>query len=162
MPDIWYYENDVLNIIEVSVPYGELKDVEGTPTNSLESTFNHKIEKYSPLAQQCCTQFGCEVKLKAIIVSSLGAIPKCTHDAITEMFDKTRVKKIEEGLSYDAIIGSAVIFWNVDPISYNDTRTREFLDTYENQLSLNEENEIREIQESEHEGDHQMASDTSR
>ena len=162
MPDIWYYENDVLNIIEVSVPYGELKDVEGTPTNSLESTFNHKIEKYSPLAQQCCTQFECEVKLKAIIVSSLGAIPKCTHDAITEMFDKTRVKKIEEGLSYDAIIGSAVIFWNVDPISYNDTRTREFLDTYENQLSLNEENEIREIQESEHEGDHQMASDTSR
>jgi len=161
-PDIWYYENDVLNIIEVSVPYGELKDVEGTLTNSLESTFNHKIEKYSPLAQQCSTQFECEVKLNAIIVSSLGAIPKCTHDTITKMFDKTRVKKIEEGLSYDAIIGSAVIFWNVDPRSYNDTRTREFLDTYENQLALNEENEIREIQESEHEGDHQMASDTSR
>ena len=82
-PDIWWWKDDVLNIMEITIPYGMLSDHDTEVRKStLEIRRKQKETKYKELVTQCKNQFQCKVNFSVIIVSSLGAIP---YDTIKDL-----------------------------------------------------------------------------
>jgi len=116
LPDLWFItkdnnNNDILKIIEITIPYGYINK---NGNNSLYEKYNLKKQKYSNLVNECNNLFNIQTDLYIISISSLGAIPKCTHEDLLKLFNKKIINKIEQKLSYLAIQGSSIIFWGKD------------------------------------------------
>ena len=133
-PDITCIKGDECKLIEISVPYGSLKDTDNEKKSSLSITFNHKMEKYANLANAIEQNLGLKVSVHAIIVSSLGAIPSETSAELSKLFKSNKARKaLEKKLSYDALVGSAVIYYKIPARYLGDGRKS----PYDDQLQSN-------------------------
>ena len=114
-PDLWYVHNGIINVIEFSIPYGEMKTVNGNEVNSLKETMKHKEEKYKDMVEEAKRTFNMNVEFYPIIVSSLGIIPKETISNIKKILHcpKNTTKKISRRMVYEAIRGSYLVFYNI-------------------------------------------------
>ena len=77
-PDLWFYDETGLKIVEVTVPYGSTTRLNGRETDTLQARREEKIRKYTALVDAARAQFSVNVRLYVIVVSSLGAIPEAT------------------------------------------------------------------------------------
>ncbi|OHT00118.1 hypothetical protein TRFO_08113 [Tritrichomonas foetus] len=122
MPDIWFIDhtNNVLNIIEVSVPYGCISERNGG-VSTLDLTIEEKRMKYAHLCEDCENKSNMKVQFYPIIVSSLGAIPKQTLSALKRLLknNMSKVKYYAHEISFSAIRGSARIYWNTGKFNNN-------------------------------------------
>ena len=115
LPDIWYINSrNEIEIIEVSIPYGTTFLLEGNEVPSLSVAGKAKQDKYESLRSEAANTFNLKTNLHVIIVSSLGAIPRETHETLLSLFNSREAKIMEERMSYKAILGSALIFWGKD------------------------------------------------
>ena len=114
-PDLWYILNGTMHIVEFTIPYGEMKEINDTTISSLEKARKDKTEKYKELVENVIAQFNIDCKLYIVIVSSLGVIPDKTRNAISKILkcNKRECKKISRRLVYEAIRGSFLVFYNV-------------------------------------------------
>ena len=110
-PDIWYYERDTLKLVEVTVPYGSMTTIQGQEMTTLQARRNEKLAKYGPLVEAARTQFGINVELYVITVSSLGAIPEETMRDLRRLVlvNATRAAK---RMVITAIRGSRDVYLN--------------------------------------------------
>ena len=102
-PDIWWWNNNKLSIVEITVPYGMKNDREGDFSTTLDLRRAQKINKYKPLVECCKSQFNCDVELFVIVVSSLGAMPK---ETINDLIKLTKSKQAWKKLAMNMIITS--------------------------------------------------------
>ena len=84
-PDLWWWKDDKLFIIEITIPYGMYTDVDGIHTSTLSLRRQQKLNKYDSLVNDCKHQFNCDADFSVIILSSLGAIPKETIDELKKL-----------------------------------------------------------------------------
>ena len=75
-PDVIIKSEGNLIVLEISCPYGMMKDTDIGRRSTLDITFNTKLEKYKELIEETKKQTGLKVIYEPIIVSSLGAITK--------------------------------------------------------------------------------------
>lgn len=69
-PDIWFFQNNQYNLIEVTVPYGDINEEDDS---SLDIRYQQKKDKYKQLLKDITEQTGKAAKLYVIVISSLGA-----------------------------------------------------------------------------------------
>ena len=126
-PDISYYGDNSITMIEITVPYGTIRDNDHGGRSSLDESFDKKLNKYTPLAHYIEQEHGIKTELIPIVVSSLGAIPLCTSRALAKIFTNKRTRQqIEKKISYDALVGSAVIFTRSPARFFGDGRNSIF------------------------------------
>ena len=94
-PDAWFFKDNKLSIIEITCPYGTLKDHEGRRESSLTIQRNVKLNKYKKLVEDCKKKFRVDATLYVIVVSSLGAVPKETMEEIKRLLEhNTKLAKL--------------------------------------------------------------------
>ena len=117
LPDIWFIDNvkNQLTIIEVSIPYGDMKTVNQELISSLDYTSNVKTEKYKTLCEDCQNKLQMNVKFYPIIVSTLGAVSKKTFNNIKQLLNGNMkdTRRCARDISYSAIKDSALIYWGI-------------------------------------------------
>jgi hypothetical protein len=132
-PDIWFEKDDVIYIIEVTVPYAmqttrfparniedddddnERNVPDPEELSTLEVRRREKVRKYSKLKEDCSRVFNMECKLFVVVVSSLGAVPKETEVTLNKML-KCQPRTLSlwlKRMSIAAIRGSMLIFYNM-------------------------------------------------
>lgn len=134
-PDITAWDKNKLLIVEFSIPYAN--DF-GRNGNTLDFTYNTKVNKYKDLAKEAKNTFKREVTLCTIIVSSLGAIHEESIKEIRDLLHITQKRKLEiilRRISMAACIGSYFI--------YNKLKFKEFKQKQinKNSNSINSEDE---------------------
>ena len=120
-PDLYWWDGNILNIAEFTIPYGMMSDNHGQMESTLSSTRKMKINKYKNLIEDCKSQFNCEVNFYVIIVSSLGAVPNETLgdlDKITS--SKKDTKMLACRMVATSLRESMFIFMNYDPKNRKD------------------------------------------
>ena len=108
-PDIiaWIKNRSKCIIIEISIPYASKQ----WNADTLETAYNHKMNKYSSLITFVRNQ-GINVVYGAVIVSSVGAVYQESIKDINRIFiDRKKCKTIIKRLAINAIIGSLDV-WN--------------------------------------------------
>lgn len=108
-PDIitWIKNRSKCIIIEISIPYASKQ----WNADTLETAYNHKMNKYSSLITFIRNQ-GINVVYGAVIVSSVGAVYQESIKDINRIFiDRKKCKTIIKRLAINAIIGSLDV-WN--------------------------------------------------
>ena len=116
-PDIVAYDDHRIHIIEFSCPYDHLKE-DGTET--MEKTYQDKVNKYKDLVVHCRQQFNMEADLSVIIVSSLGAVHSKSIKEIKKLLDlkgksqKRKVNSLLKRMSIASCIGSFFIYYNMN------------------------------------------------
>lgn len=115
-PDLYWWDNDTLNIVETTIPYGMMTKSNGEMESTLSRSRKAKIAKYADLVDDCKNQFNCEVNFFTIIVSSLGAIPKETLDDLSKITkSKKDLKILACRMVAAALRESMFIFTNYTP-----------------------------------------------
>ena len=118
LPDIWFVDlvNNKLILIEVSIPYGCLTHINGNVISTLEKVTREKTNKYAALKEDCAIKTNLNVKFYPIIVSSLGAVPHNTFNCLKKLLknDSKLTKVCARAISFSAIKGSALIYWNIN------------------------------------------------
>ena len=114
-PDLWFLHDDVINVVEFSIPYGDMKNMNGARVDSLEDATRAKEEKYREMIEDAKRTFNKNVRFYPIIISSLGAITKKTSSNIAQILraTKTTTKKVARRMIYEAIRGSFLIFYDI-------------------------------------------------
>lgn len=134
-PDIVTWNDNEINIIEISCPYDMLDE---NQQDKMEFTYNTKFNKYKQLAQHCRNIYNRRVNEYVIIVSSLGAIYSKTRKDIRKLLNlkegNKTYKTILRKLSMASYIGSYFIYYK---INFNENDNHEGL---EDQTTDNEEN----------------------
>jgi hypothetical protein len=100
-------KGNVLEMLEFSCPYGYISH----ERNSMKKAYEGKIDKYTPLAEDIAAR-DIKVKIRAIIVSSMGAVHPKSLQALQEVLkcNKTELRKLGERMSEEAIRGSMDIW----------------------------------------------------
>jgi hypothetical protein len=131
-PDLWFVDpdNGTIFIVEISVPYPTTSDranQNNEQIGSLKTVRETKINKYKPLKQFFETTLQVEVKLITAITSSIGTTSQETIDDIRKLLpDKSRANRTIKKMEYDAIIGSASIFYRTKAHVFGDGRDSPF------------------------------------
>lgn len=91
-PDIWFLSNNnkTLNIIEVTVPYGQISNGKST----LDSRREEKLNKYQELINDCKNTFNLKVNYFVVVVSSLGAVPKETLNDLYKLYNNKKTAQL--------------------------------------------------------------------
>ena len=110
-PDLWFYDETGLKIVEVTVPYGSATMLNGRETDTLQVRRDEKIRKYTALAEAARAQFGVNVGLYVIVVSSLGAIPEATMRDLRHLV-LAHANGTAKKMVFAAIKGSRDIYLN--------------------------------------------------
>ena len=116
-PDLWWWQQNDLYIIEITVPYGMLSDNndENRRISTLETRRKQKTEKYKELVKECERQFGCKVRFSVIIVSSLGALPKETVSELRKFtMNKRKLNLLCRRIVGASFTDSMLIYYNLD------------------------------------------------
>ena len=113
-PDLWWWVNNTLSIVEFTIPYGSISNVNELPTSTLDLRRQQKLSKYKPLMEACKAQFNCDVNLYVIIVSSLGALPKETINDL-KLITGSNWKRIAKRMVSTSLRESMFIFSNWRP-----------------------------------------------
>jgi hypothetical protein len=138
-PDLSFvdYNKNTVHVIEISVPYPTTSMRENEPNrsqipDSLERVTQKKIQKYRPLCDYLQDKLDMNVQLTTVIVSSLGTTNVTTKRQIKELLhDKYKTQRLLKKLEYDALIGSAAIFYKQSAHSLGDRRASPFDGTTE-------------------------------
>ena len=110
-PDLWFYDETGLKIVEVTVPYGSTTMLNGRETDTLQVRREEKIRKYTALVEAARAQFGVNVGLYVIVVSSLGAIPEATMRDLRHLV-LAHANGTAKKMVFAAIKGSRDIYLN--------------------------------------------------
>ena len=113
-PDLWWWVDNSLSIVEFTIPYGSMSDVNNQLVSTLDLRRQQKLTKYKPLVDACKSQFNCNVYLYVLIVSSLGAMPKETIKDL-KMIVGSGWKSIAKQMISTSIRESMFIFSNWRP-----------------------------------------------
>ena len=116
-PDLWWWQQNDLYIIEITVPYGMLSDNndENRRIFTLETRRKQKTEKYKELVQESEQQFGCKVRFSVIIESSLGALPKETISELRKFtMNKRKLNLLCRRIVGASFTDSMLIYYNLD------------------------------------------------
>lgn len=117
-PDLWWWKDDKLYIVEITIPYGMYTDVDGNHTSTLLLRRQQKINKYNSLVNDCKNQFNCDVDFSVIILSSLGALPKETIDELKKLTNtEADWKKMSKKMVMATLKESMCIAYNWRPRS---------------------------------------------
>ena len=127
-PDITAITGNHLIIIEVNCPYGamELRD-DQEPISKLTIRHAYKTRKYQHLVEELKQKLDLHVTFAAVIVSSLGAVPQETINDLSKIFNTKETKTLAKKISYQAILGSAVIYHQTQPGTFGDPRHCPFI-----------------------------------
>jgi hypothetical protein len=131
-PDLQFVINNKLHLVEITTPYGERtqrNQRQGGRVSSLALARQQKVEKYTPLVNACAAQFGIQVELFTVVISSLGAIPPETRKDLQILLGlrKFEEAKFLRSLCIDACRGSYLMFYDIK------ARTREELEVGDNE-----------------------------
>ena len=110
-PDLWFYDETGLKIVEVTVSYGSTTRLNGRETDTLQARREEKIRKYTALVDAARAQFTVNVGLYVIVVSSLGAIPEATMRDLRHLV-LARANGTAKKMVTAAIKGSRDIYLN--------------------------------------------------
>ena len=119
-PDLWWWQNGTLNLLEITVPYATLKDPQEADQEqerecSLETRRKQKEEKYRPLVEECTRQFGTPTVLHIVVVSSLGAVPKATLRTLTKLVtDEKKAILTAKRIAVAALRESMSVYFNYE------------------------------------------------
>ena len=116
-PNLWWWQQNDLYIIEITVPYGMLSDNndENRRIFTLETRRKQKTEKYKELVQESEQQFGCKVRFSVIIESSLGALPKETISELRKFtMNKRKLNLLCRRIVGASFTDSMLIYYNLD------------------------------------------------
>ena len=104
-------ENRMLELLEFSCPYGRISHGKDT----LELTYQHKKEKYASLAEELRQLRRQDVRVTAVIVSSMGAVYTPSLKDMQKVLKCTdrQIKEIGKQMSETVIRGSLAI-WRQD------------------------------------------------
>jgi hypothetical protein len=132
-PDVVVFdpENNTFHILEISCPYGQISQGEDT----IQRSFNKKMMKYSPLAEEIRTKFNSQAIVYPIIVSSAGVIAEGTKHALLKIFHKNTAIPLLKEFSKDALVGSAVIFTGWNPATFGSSAQPPNLDPTSNSFN---------------------------
>ena len=118
-PDIVSITGNNIDLVEISCPYDMRK--EDTGLTVLETVYQEKRNKYSPLRSKCEELFHRRCRLTVIIVSSLGTVYKKSISELSSLLNSIgrqgkltqQIKKLSRRISVAALIGSYITFHNI-------------------------------------------------
>ena len=141
-PDLWWWQNNNLYIVEFTIPYGTLSDHDSDERRStLETRRKQKENKYKELVESCERQFNCSVTFLVIIVSSLGAIPKDTMKDLKKLVkNKRKLDILCRRMVATTLRESMFIFYNWNYKDMRKERNNAIYSTSSSEDNTNENN----------------------
>ena len=114
-PDIVAYDDNIINIVEITCPYDMIKD---NNEETMTIAYNTKVNKYKDLINKCNEQFRRDTKLTIIVVSSLGAIYNKSIKQVKKLLrirdnNTKMLNNILRRMSTVSCIGSYFIYYNL-------------------------------------------------
>jgi len=125
-PDLSAVTGNKLLIIEINCPYGASEDRNANDNreheDKLHIKYKEKREKYKDLVKELKDKLDMRIIFIGVVVSSLGVIAEETMLDLIKLFGKREAKSIGKKLSYNALLGSAVVYYKKPPICFGDPR----------------------------------------
>ena len=114
-PDLWFEYNNEIQIVEFTVPYGDMTTSQGNRVSSLTKCYNDKVQKYSNLLLDIKQTYNKNAYLTVVVVSSLGVIPSKTCNALQKLLSlsKRSLQKLARRIVFEAMRGSYLLFYNI-------------------------------------------------
>ena len=143
-PDLFWWKNDKLHIVEITIPYGMLTDDDEHGTiSTLNLRRQQKLNKYKSLIEDCKVQFNCDVDFFVIVVSSLGAIPSETLDELKRITGtEADWKKIAKQMVITSLRESMFIAYHWYPPAHNNIVVSNNQTHNSTDISVNSDNSV--------------------
>lgn len=125
-PDITAIAGNQMFIVEINCPYASMQQSDSEtdqPTPKLTIRHQQKTSKYQPLIDELRQKLDLNITFAAVVVSSLGSVVPETMKDLCKIFKDKHSRSIAKRISYQAILGSAVIFHRTRPRAFGDPRT---------------------------------------
>ena len=107
-PDLWYTKEEVLHVIEVTVPYASRAQRDRIEQDTLTIRRRQKLEKYYQLLDEFRQQPGAAAELHVIVV--LGAIPNETLKKLAKLAPNPLAKRYAKRIVATTITCSRILY----------------------------------------------------